>query len=356
MPVRLLGVSLPLTVVLGGLAAAALFGLFSLSEALILGVILAPTDARAWERGRHGRETSAGCASVAQRREHLNDGIGVPPLLIVLATVSGAGAESHPLRVLAEEIGYGLLGGVPAGVLAAGGRECRRREASDRRCLAADHSGVRGGARVRDRGRPKRVGVHRRVRGRRAVRRDRPRRRRFDDALRPALDSASFLVFGAVLLGPVFEHVSWQIALYAVLSLTIVRMLPVAISLWGTYARGPTVAFMGWFGPTRACIDRVRSDSRGRTSRSRRNDRRGHLPDRRSLGPPTRALGGAARESLRNLVPSRAPLRWRANQCTSTERGARSRFPAFDRRTPSAWRCYERSPPGPQRRRIDPEA
>ena len=49
----------------------------------------------------------------------LNDGICVPLLLIVLATVSGAGGESHPVRVLAEEIGYGLLGGVAAGVLAA---------------------------------------------------------------------------------------------------------------------------------------------------------------------------------------------------------------------------------------------
>ncbi len=45
MPVRLLSVGLPLTIVLGGLVAVALFGSFSLSEALILGVILAPTDA-----------------------------------------------------------------------------------------------------------------------------------------------------------------------------------------------------------------------------------------------------------------------------------------------------------------------
>ena len=72
---------------------------------------------------------------------------------------------------------------------------------------------------------------------------------RFTEETGALLDSVTFLVFGAVLLGPVLEHVSWQIALYAVLSLTVVRMLPVAISLWGTQARGPTVAFMGWFGP-----------------------------------------------------------------------------------------------------------
>jgi NhaP-type Na+/H+ or K+/H+ antiporter len=52
-----------------------------------------------------------------------------------------------------------------------------------------------------------------------------------------------------VLLGPALEHLSWQIALYAVLSLTLVRMLPVAIAMIGTGARTPTVGFLGWFGP-----------------------------------------------------------------------------------------------------------
>ena len=63
------------------------------------------------------------------------------------------------------------------------------------------------------------------------------------------LGGVTFLVFGAVLLGPVLEHLSWQIALYAVLSLTLVRMLPVAIAMLGSGARRPTVAFLGWFGP-----------------------------------------------------------------------------------------------------------
>ena len=76
------------------------------------------------------------------------------------------------------------------------------------------------------------------------------------------LDSVTFLVFGAVLLGPEFKHISWHIVLYAVLSLTVVRMVPVAIALFGTHARPATVAFMGWFGPARARIDRVRGDRR----------------------------------------------------------------------------------------------
>ncbi|MER6615074.1 cation:proton antiporter [Streptomyces xantholiticus] len=63
------------------------------------------------------------------------------------------------------------------------------------------------------------------------------------------LAAISLLVFGAVLLGPALEHLSWRIILYAVLSLTIVRMLPVALSLAGSRLRPPTVAYIGWFGP-----------------------------------------------------------------------------------------------------------
>jgi NhaP-type Na+/H+ or K+/H+ antiporter len=118
MPVRLLGVGLPLTIVAGALAAGALFGSFSLSEAVLLAVILAPTDAglgasvvtdtRLPQRVRQSLNVESG----------LNDGICVPILLIVLAAASGSGAPAHPLNVLAEEIGYGLLGGVASGLLA----------------------------------------------------------------------------------------------------------------------------------------------------------------------------------------------------------------------------------------------
>ena len=63
------------------------------------------------------------------------------------------------------------------------------------------------------------------------------------------LGTLSFLVFGAVLLGPALEHLNWQIITYAVLSLTVVRMVPVALALAGTGMRLPTVGYIGWFGP-----------------------------------------------------------------------------------------------------------
>ena len=78
---------------------------------------------------------------------------------------------------------------------------------------------------------------------------DTPTTMRFLEETGALLDAVTFLVFGAVLLGPALEQVSWQVLVFAALSLTVARMVPVAISLWGTHARAPTVTFMGWFGP-----------------------------------------------------------------------------------------------------------
>ena len=54
------------------------------------------------------------------------------------------------------------------------------------------------------------------------------------------------------------DRLTWSALLYAVLSLTVVRMLPVAISLWGSHARAPTVLFHRLVRPSRARFDRLR--------------------------------------------------------------------------------------------------
>jgi NhaP-type Na+/H+ or K+/H+ antiporter len=63
------------------------------------------------------------------------------------------------------------------------------------------------------------------------------------------LNAVTFIVFGVAILGPVLGDFGWEVLVYAVLSLTVLRMLPVALSLFRTGARTPTVAFVGWFGP-----------------------------------------------------------------------------------------------------------
>ncbi len=58
-----------------------------------------------------------------------------------------------------------------------------------------------------------------------------------------------WFVFGAAMIVPAFEHLVWQDAVFALLALTIVRMVPVGIALAGAGLDRATVAFIGWFGP-----------------------------------------------------------------------------------------------------------
>jgi NhaP-type Na+/H+ or K+/H+ antiporter len=63
------------------------------------------------------------------------------------------------------------------------------------------------------------------------------------------LSAVTLLLFGAVMVGRGLGALDWQTVVYAVLSLTVLRMAPVALSLVGSGARRPTVLLAGWFGP-----------------------------------------------------------------------------------------------------------
>ncbi len=249
-PIRLLGVGLPLTIALGALLAAWLFPSLSLTGALILGVILAPTDAglgsavvtdpRLPQRVRQSLNVESG----------LNDGICVPLLLIVLAAAEGG---AQPARVIYEEIGFGLAGGVFAGVAAG----AVMRFGSPRKLideawrplvpiaaaiLAYGVAGALGGSGF----------IAAFIAGGLFGAIARPGgegEMHFIEQSGALLGGVTFLVFGAVLLGPELDHLTWQLILYAAASLTVVRMLPVAFALLGTGARAPTVGLIGWFGP-----------------------------------------------------------------------------------------------------------
>ena len=208
-PLRLLGIGLPLTIALGTLAAAAILDVLSVWEALILGVVLAPTDAalgqavvsneRVPERIRQGLNVESG----------LNDGICVP---LLFAAVAAADVESEISdgrsagTLLLEELGYGAVGGVVAGLLIA---------------LILTHAGRRGLIAAEWRqvipvaGAVLAYGLAIALHGsgfiaafvagavfRAALRRDPEELNRLSEEIGTVLNGVTFVLFGAILLGP----------------------------------------------------------------------------------------------------------------------------------------------------------
>ncbi|WP_195840677.1 cation:proton antiporter domain-containing protein [Arthrobacter sp. BL-252-APC-1A] len=72
---------------------------------------------------------------------------------------------------------------------------------------------------------------------------------RFTEETGGILAAATWMIFGAAAIPAALPHITWQIVVYAVLSLTAVRMLSVGTAMAGTGAPWQTLAFLGWFGP-----------------------------------------------------------------------------------------------------------
>ena len=318
LPVRLLAIGLPLTILLGAVAAAALFGELSVEEAVILGIVLAPTDAalgqavvtepRVPPRIRQGLNVESG----------LNDGICVPLLLAAVAAADVASDISggRGLRtLLLEEIGYGVLGGVVAGLLIAailtqaGGRGLIA--PAWRPVIPAAGAALAYGIAIALHGSGFIAAFVGGMVFRLALRRDPERVNRLSEEVGAVLNGITFVLFGAILLGPALTELSWQLAVYAVLSLTLVRMLPVAVAVWGTHAQRPTVGFLGWFGPRGlASIVFAVIVVEGSDAAPRAPDGDRHLPHRRTVRPGPRADRRPARPSLLPVVraaPARGP-------------------------------------------------
>jgi sodium/hydrogen antiporter len=155
--------------------------------------------------------------------------------------------------LLLEEIGYGIVGGVAAGlIVVAIARVAGRRHLIDGAWLqvipAAGAALAYGIATGLDGSGFIGAFIAGAVFGG-LLGRDPAELNRLADEVGSVLNGVTFLIFGAVLLGPALGDLSWDLLLYAVLSLTVVRMLPVAIAMLGTSARPITLAFVGWFGP-----------------------------------------------------------------------------------------------------------
>ena len=286
------------------------------AEALVIAIILAPTDAALGQAVVTMPRLPVRVRQSLNVESGLNDGICVPLFLIALAIAQaeeGAIGHGHAVELVFEKIGYGILGGVVAGAAAAfvvvyaGGRRLVDESWLQIVPLAGAllafglaeaiggsgfigafvGGGVFGGLR---RGRGGDVSY-------------------LLEQVGAVLGATTFVVFGAVLLGPAIGDLTWQIALYAVLSLTVIRMLPVAVAMLGSGARRPTVAFLGWFGPRGAAsiVFALLVVEEGGLPHDEVHSR-DRVRHRRPLGARPRRHRGAARLALRELA-RRQPAR-----------------------------------------------
>ncbi|WP_395690306.1 cation:proton antiporter [Nocardioides sp.] len=255
-PSRLLLVGLPLTMVLGLLAALLVFPQLPLASAFVLATMLCSTDAALGQRVVEDEAVPARVRQALDVESGLNDGLAVPFFLVAvdlaLATLHG-GVGGAVLHNVADQIGWGVAAGV--GVGAVGGALLRLADGRGwltpqwrQLCVLALAAAAYAAAVVL--GGSGFIGAFVGGLAFGAASRQRGLRTTYlAEEVGSVLAAVTWLGFGALALSAVWSDITWRVVVYALLSLTVIRMLPVAVALLGSGARWPTVAFMGWFGP-----------------------------------------------------------------------------------------------------------
>jgi len=257
LPRRLLLIGLPLTILLGVGFGVLLFDGLGLLEIALIATMLAPTDAALGKAVVTNQAVPTEIRESLNVESGLNDGICVPVLFVFLALATGASAEGGTtmlaLKLVAEEIGIGLVVGV--GLTAAAARLlalCAKRGwvtdvwqqlpvvtlsvacfalaqyVGGSGFIASFAGGIYFGWLARE---------------------HRQKLLLAAEGTGDALALVTWVVFGAVVVGQAPGAFSWQAVVYALLSLTVIRMLPVFLVLAGTGLRTDEKLFMGWFGP-----------------------------------------------------------------------------------------------------------
>jgi sodium/hydrogen antiporter len=254
LPLRLLSVGLVLTVLFGWLSASMVFRQLTIWEAAILAAILAPTDAGLGQIIVTSPRVPMKIREALNVEAGLNDGLSVPLLLffIALAGNSPENERAQLTHFVVEQLGYGTLIGVGIGL--AGGwllglSQRRNWSASSWQqlgvvtlpllCgLASEVAGASMFIAAFVAGLAVQVGF--KHAGKHSV--------EFAEQWGQLLNLSVFFLFG-LLISQHWSQFNYAHATYAILSLTIVRMVPVAIALIGSRLSRSTVLFIGWFGP-----------------------------------------------------------------------------------------------------------
>ena len=256
LPVRMLLIGLPLTIAAGTFVAAWLFPAFSIWEAALLAALLAPTDAALGQAVVAAKVVPVRIRQTINIESGLNDGIALPAVLLFAALASAhfeAGDSAGWIQFGVLQVTLGPLVGAMLGYSgarlldAAAERQWMSESAQGIGILslavftyvAAELVGGNGFIATFIGGM---------VFGN-SIRHPCSFLFEFMETEGQLLMLITFFVFGAALLPVGIEHFTPMMLLYAVLSLTAIRMLPIAVSLLGAGLRPPTWAFLGWFGP-----------------------------------------------------------------------------------------------------------
>jgi NhaP-type Na+/H+ or K+/H+ antiporter len=255
-PARLLGIGLPLMIILGWLLAAVLLGSLDIWEAAVLGTMLAPTDAALGKAVVSNERVPQRIRQALNIESGLNDGISLPVFIVLLDTAVLAEesvAISEISSELAKQVGIALAVGIAVGWL--GARAIAWGRSSGQAVGYWLQIGLVGLA-VSAYALATPLGgsgfiaawVAGFVFGRVLPPAADDSLPEFAEASGELLTMLSFFVFG-VFLGPVLANLSWQVVLYGLLSLGVVRMVTVMVALAGTRMQFPSIAYVGWFGP-----------------------------------------------------------------------------------------------------------
>ncbi|MEA2080592.1 MAG: cation:proton antiporter [Pseudomonadota bacterium] len=261
LPTRLLLIGLPLTILLGFGVAMLLVDSLSLFAIAVLATMLAPTDAALGKAVVSNEAVPDEIRQGLNVESGLNDGICVPILLVFLALALDKAGDSGPwtlaVKLVIEEIGIGLAVGLVLTYFAVRlFRVARLRQwlthtwiqvpvvALALSCFSiAQYLGGSGFIAAFS------GGILAGMMGSRLSREIHDEFLLASEGTGDTLALITWVIFGSAVVGQAVGNFSWMILLYSVLSLTVIRMLPVFLSLTGSGIDTEGKLFIGWFGP-----------------------------------------------------------------------------------------------------------